>query len=186
MNTFDHPYYIHKCLDSQLSTFLLVNRCIIFNKFDRDIQLHMIMIYTGALPGQGPRGNSNSAHILAPAFLQIQLDLNDDASPGHSSLGSDRRYTCSSLSLMVWWLPYLAKSPMPDFNNCPGNSLNSSRSLDLRRLLETDLNNGPSPSHSNSVSDGICVCSGLLVMVSCPVPYPSKGRRPDFNNGSNG
>ena len=42
----------------------------------------MIMIYTGALPGQGPRpnidndpgGDSNSAHILALAFLQIQLE----------------------------------------------------------------------------------------------------------------
>ena len=53
LNTFDHPYYIHKCLDSEPSTFLLVNRYIIFNKFEKDIQLHMIMIYTGALSGQG-------------------------------------------------------------------------------------------------------------------------------------
>ena len=55
LNTFDHPYYIHKCLDSEPSAFLLVNRCTIFNKFDKDIQLHMITIYTGALPGQGPQ-----------------------------------------------------------------------------------------------------------------------------------
>ena len=47
------PYYIHKCLDSELSTFLLANRYIIFNKFDKDIILHRIMIYTGDLPGQG-------------------------------------------------------------------------------------------------------------------------------------
>ena len=53
LNTFDLPYYKHKCLDSEPSTFMLVNRYIIFNKFDKDIQLHMIMIYTGALPGQG-------------------------------------------------------------------------------------------------------------------------------------
>ena len=47
LNTFDHPYHIHKYLDSESSTFLLVNRYIIFNKFDKHIQLHIIMIYTG-------------------------------------------------------------------------------------------------------------------------------------------
>ena len=47
------PYYKHKCLDSEPSTFLQVNRYIIFNKFDKDIKLHRIMIYTGDLPGQG-------------------------------------------------------------------------------------------------------------------------------------
>ena len=55
LNTFDHPYHIHKYLDSEPSTFLLVDRYIIFNKFDKHIQLHMIMIYTGALTGQGPQ-----------------------------------------------------------------------------------------------------------------------------------
>ena len=53
LNTFDLAYYKHKRLDSEPSTFLLVNRYIVFNKFDKDIQLHMIMIYTGALPDQG-------------------------------------------------------------------------------------------------------------------------------------
>ena len=47
------PYYKHKCLDSEPSTFLLVNRYIIFNKFDKDIKPHRIIIYTGNLPGQG-------------------------------------------------------------------------------------------------------------------------------------
>ena len=55
LNTFDHPYHKHKYLDSEPSTFLLVDRYIIFNKFDKYIQLHMIMIYTGALTGQGPQ-----------------------------------------------------------------------------------------------------------------------------------
>ena len=55
LNTFDHPYHIHKYLDSEPSTVFLVNRYIIFNKFDKHIQLHMIMIYTVALPGQGPQ-----------------------------------------------------------------------------------------------------------------------------------
>ena len=52
LNTFDHSYHIHKCLDSEPLTFLLVNRYIIFNmyKFAKDIQLHMIMIYTSAWP----------------------------------------------------------------------------------------------------------------------------------------
>ena len=54
LNTFDHPYHIHKYLDSEPSTFLLVNRYINFNKFDKHIQLHMIMIYTGALTGKAP------------------------------------------------------------------------------------------------------------------------------------
>ena len=35
LNTFDHPYHIQKYLDSETSTFLLVDRYIIFNKFDR-------------------------------------------------------------------------------------------------------------------------------------------------------
>ena len=54
LNTFDHPYHIHKYLESEPLTFLLVNRYIVFNKFDKRIQLHMIMIYTCALPGQKP------------------------------------------------------------------------------------------------------------------------------------
>ena len=44
LNTFDHPYHIHKYLDSEPSTFLLVDRYIIFNKFVKHIQLHLIMI----------------------------------------------------------------------------------------------------------------------------------------------
>ena len=55
VNTFDQHYYIHKCLDSEPSTFLLVNRFIIFNKFDKNIQLDMIMIYTSALSSQKPQ-----------------------------------------------------------------------------------------------------------------------------------
>ena len=60
LNTFDHPYQIHKYLDSEPSTFFLVNRYIIFNKFDKHIQLHMIMIYIGALHGQGSRPDINN------------------------------------------------------------------------------------------------------------------------------
>ena len=52
LNTPDHPYHTHRYLDSEPST-LLVNRYIIF--INKHIQLHMIMIYTGALPDQGPQ-----------------------------------------------------------------------------------------------------------------------------------
>ena len=61
--------------------------------------------------------------------------------------------------------------------------INSGPILALQRLFESDLNNGPSPSHSNLVSDGIYIYSGLLLMVSWWVPCLSKGYRPDFNNG---
>ena len=72
------PYYKHKCLDSEPSTFLLANRYIIFNKFDKDIILHRIMIYLAKGPtldiNNVPGDDSNSAQILAPAFFQLQLE----------------------------------------------------------------------------------------------------------------
>ena len=61
--------------------------------------------------------------------------------------------------------------------------INSGPILTLQRLFESDLNNGPSPSHSNLVSDVIYIYSGLLLMVSWWMPYLPKGCRPDFNNG---
>ena len=50
-----------------------------------------------------------------PAFLQIQLEY--WPLPGHSNLGSDARYTCSSLPLIVCWVLYLNKAPRYDLNN---------------------------------------------------------------------
>ena len=41
LNTFDLSYYKHKCLDSELQPFFLVNRYIIFNKFDKDVPDHV-------------------------------------------------------------------------------------------------------------------------------------------------
>ena len=61
--------------------------------------------------------------------------------------------------------------------------INSDPILALRRLFESVLNNGPSPSHSNLVSDGIYIYSVLLLMVSWWVSYLPKGCRTDFNNG---
>ena len=71
LHSFDHPYHIHKFLDSEPSTFLLVNRYIIFNKFVKHIQLHMIMIYTGALSAKGHRpdiNNSPGVTRVVPTF----------------------------------------------------------------------------------------------------------------------
>ena len=31
--------------------------------------------------------------------------------------------------MISWWVPYLAKGPRPDFNNCPWDNLNSGRIL---------------------------------------------------------
>ena len=57
LNTFDHPYHIHKYLDNESSTCLLldISTLITFDKFDKHIQLHIIMIYTGALSGKDPK-----------------------------------------------------------------------------------------------------------------------------------
>ena len=70
---------------------------------------------------------------------------------------------------------------MPDFNNGPGNDLNSSRSLAPLRLFETDVNNYPPQAIPNPVSDGEYICSGLLLMVFWWVPYLSKGHMSDVN-----
>ena len=53
--------------------------------------------------------------------------------------------------------------------------------------FESDSNNSPSPGHSNLVSDGVYICSGLSTyMVSWWVSYLAKGCRPDINNGLEG
>ena len=95
--------------------------------------------------------------------------------PPQAILRSDGRYTCSSLPLMVWWVPYLNKGRRPDFNNGLGGDSNSGPILAPWRLFESDLNNGPSPSHSNLVTDEVYICSGPLLMVSWLLPYLAKG-----------
>ena len=90
---------------------------------------------------------------------------------------------------MSWWVPYLNKGCRADFNSSlggdfnsdPGNDSNIGCTLALQHLFESNLNNSPSPSHSNLVLDRVYICSGLL-MVSCWLPYLPKGCRPDFNN----
>ena len=95
--------------------------------------------------------------------------------------------TCLYQRVMIsWLLTYLAKGPTPDFNSGPGNNPNIGCILALQRLFKFNLNNSPSPSHSNLASDGVYICSGLLLVVSWWVPYLPKGFRPDFNNDLEG
>ena len=56
-----------------------------------------------------------------------------------------------------WRVPYLHKDCRPDFNNGPAGDSNSGPVLVPRRLFESDLNNGPSPGHSNLVSDEVYI-----------------------------
>ena len=134
-------------IDSEPSTFLLVNKCIIFNKFVKHIQLHMIMIYTGALPGQGPQADINNGPKvtrIVPTFWPqhlFKLNSNNGPFPGHSNLGSDG----SSVLLLMdsWWVPYLSKGCRPDFNNGLGCDSNCSSVLAPQRLSEFDSNTKP-------------------------------------------
>ena len=88
--------------------------------------------------------------------------------------------------MVSWWLPYLAKGPMSDFNSGLGYDSNIGCILAFQHLSESNLNNSPSPSHSNLVSDRVYICLGLLLMVSWWVPYLPKGCRLDFKNGLGG
>ena len=62
---------------------------------------------------------------------------------------------------------------MPDFNNGPGNDLNSTRILAPRCLFETDVNNDAPQAIPSPVSDGEYICSGILLMVFWWVPNSS-------------
>ena len=142
-----------------------------------------------ATSGQGPNFNngpgngSDSGCTLALQRL-FESDLNNGSSPSYPNLVSDGVYICSGLLLMVsWWVPYLIKSCRPDFNNGLGGDSNSGPILGPRRLFESNSNNGPSPGHSNLVSDEVYICSSLPLMISWWLPSLAKGPTPDFNNG---
>ena len=93
-----------------------------------------------------------------PSWRLFESDSNNGPSSSHSSLVSDEIYICSDLLLMVSWLsPYLVKGPRPDFNSGPGNDSNINCILALQRLLESNLNNSPSRSHSNLVSGRVYI-----------------------------
>ena len=126
---------------------------------------------------------------MAPFWVRrlFKSNSNNGLSLGHSNLVSNEVYICSGPLFMIsWWSLHLAKGPMPDFNNGPGNDLNSSHSLAPRRLFETEVNNDPPQAIPNPVSDGEYICSGVLLMVFWWVPYLSKGCMSDVNNGPGG
>ena len=90
-------------------------------------------------------------------------------------------FSNSGLLLMVYWeVPYLSKGHSLHFNN--GLRGDSNSGPVLRRLFESELNNGPSLDHFNLVSDEVYICPGLLFMIFWWLPYLAKGLTPDFNN----
>ena len=84
---------MHKYLDTEPLTFLLVDRYIIFNKFVKHFQLQMIMIYTGALLAKGHSPDINNGPgvtRIVPTFWPqhlFKLNSNNGPSPGHSNVG---------------------------------------------------------------------------------------------------
>ena len=71
-----------------------------------------------------PWDNLNNSRILTYRRLFVS-DSNNGPSPGLCNLGQ-MKDTAVQVPLMVsWWVQYLAKCPRPDFNNGPGDNLNS-------------------------------------------------------------
>ena len=81
--------------------------------------------------------------------------------------------------MVFWWVPYLPKGCRPDFNNGLGDDSNSAPFWP-RRLFESHSDNGPSPGHSNLVSDEEYICSikspvyDFLVTMTSIVTYINK------------
>ena len=113
----------------------------------------------------GSGDNSNCGCILGPRHL-FEFGLNNDPSPGNSSLGSDGS---TSVHLNLWspkiliiHLMSAISCPRLDFNNCPWDNLDNSPILTHRRLFVSDSNHGPSPGLCNL--DQRYTCSGLPLM----------------------
>ena len=73
--------------------------------------------------------NSNCGCILGSQHL-FEFDLNNDPSPGNSSLGSDGSTSVHlnlwSPKILVIHLMSAISGPRPYFNNCPCDNLNNS------------------------------------------------------------
>ena len=84
---------------------------------------------------------------VVPTFWPLHFfksSSNNGPSSGHFNLGSDGRYTCSSLQFMVWWVPCPSKGSRLDFNNDPEMTWIVAAFWKPWRLFEIDLYNGPS------------------------------------------
>ena len=66
--------------------------------------------------------------------------------------------------MVSWWVPYLPKGCRLDFNNGLGGDSNSGPVLAPGVYLSPTRIMAPSPSHSNLVSDEVCICSSLLAL----------------------
>ena len=110
----------------------------------------------------GSGDNSNRGCILGPRHL-FEFDLNNDPSPGNSSLGSDGSTSVHlnlwSPKILITHLMSAISGPRLDFSNCPWDNLNNCRILTQRHLFVSNSNNDPSP--------GLC---NLGQMKDTPVP----------------
>ena len=109
----------------------------------------------------GSGDNSNCGCILGLRHSP-EFDLNNEPSPGNSSLGLDGSTSVHlnlwSLKILIMHLMSAISGPRLDFNNCPWDNLNNSRILTHQRLFLSDSNNG--------LSSGIC---NLAQMTDTPV-----------------
>ena len=83
--------------------------------------------------------------------------------------------------MVCWWVPYLAKGPRPDFNNGPGDYSSCGR-IPPCRLFESDLNNGPSPGHSNlgmlkKITPAFTIAALLISLFFPPKCYEASFKR---------
>ena len=103
--------------------------------------------------------------IVAPFSPQclFKSDSNNGPSPGHFNLVSNGVTSVQVFYFMVsWQVPYLAKGCRPDFNNGLGADLNSGPNLTPRHLFTSNLNNGPSPGHSNTELQTLIIAHKLF------------------------
>ena len=116
--------------------------------------------------------DSNSGPVLGPG---VYLNLTRIMTPPWATpILYQMKYTSVQVSVNDFLVVAISgQGPMPDFNNSPGNDLDSTRILGLRPLFETDVNNDPPQAIPNPVSDGEYICSGILLMVFWWVPNSS-------------
>ena len=65
--------------------------------------------------------------------------------------------------MVSWWVPYLSKRCMPDFNNSPGGDLNSDPVLTPGNYLS--LTRIMAPTWVTLGKDDVYICSGLIFMM---------------------
>ena len=120
---------------------------------------------------------------IVPTFWPQHLfkfNSNYGRSRGHSNLRSDGRHTCSSLPLMVWWVPYLNKGCRPDFNNGLGGDSDCAPFW-LPGIYLSPIRIMAPPQATRVLCQ--MKCSGLLLVVSWWLPYLTKDPTPDFSSG---